>query len=89
MFVKELLEERRDGKPHGNTGYRQKESLREISAEKSKLSQEAEIKAEEKKEAATNEAKSQQNANAFVSKEQKNLQNKLKKIEEKIYAMPT
>ena len=64
--------------------YRQKESLREISAEKSKLSQEAEIKAEEKKEAATNEAKSQQNANAFVSKEQKNLQNKLKKIEEKI-----
>lgn len=64
--------------------YRQKESLREISAEKSKLSQEAEAKAEEKKEAATNEAKSQQNANAFVSKEQKNLQNKLKKIEEKI-----
>ncbi len=64
--------------------YRQKESLREISAEKSKLSQEAEIKAEEKKEAATNEAKSQQNANTFVSKEQKNLQNKLKKIEEKI-----
>ena len=64
--------------------YRQKESLREISAEKSKLSQEAEIKAEEKKEAATSEAKSQQNANAFVSKEQKNLQNKLKKIEEKI-----
>ena len=64
--------------------YRQKESLREISAEKSKLSQEAEIKVEEKKEAATNEAKSQQNANAFVSKEQKNLQNKLKKIEEKI-----
>lgn len=64
--------------------YRQKESLREISAEKSKLSQEAEAKAEEKKEAATNEAKSQQNANTFVSKEQKNLQNKLKKIEEKI-----
>ena len=64
--------------------YRQKESLREISAEKSKLSQEAEIKVEEKKEAATNEAKSQQNANTFVSKEQKNLQNKLKKIEEKI-----
>ena len=64
--------------------YRQKESLREISAEKSKLSQEAEAKAEEKKEAATSEAKSQQNANAFVSKEQKNLQNKLKKIEEKI-----
>lgn len=64
--------------------YRQKESLREISAEKSKLSQEAEAKAEEKKESATNEAKSQQNANTFVSKEQKNLQNKLKKIEEKI-----
>lgn len=64
--------------------YRQKESLKEISAEKSKLSQEAEAKAEEKKEAATNETKSQQNANAFLSKEQKNLQNKLKKIEEKI-----
>ena len=64
--------------------YRQKESLREISAEKSKLSQEVEAKAEEKKEAATSEAKSQQNANTFVSKEQKNLQNKLKKIEEKI-----
>lgn len=64
--------------------YRQKESLREISAEKSKLSQEAEAKAEEKKEAATSEAKSQQNANTFVSKEQKNLQNKLKKVEEKI-----
>lgn len=64
--------------------YRQKESLREISAEKSKLSQEAEAKAEEKKESATNEAKSQQNTNTFVSKEQKNLQNKLKKIEEKI-----
>ena len=64
--------------------YRQKESLREISAEKSKLSQESEAKAEEKKEAATNESKSQQNANTFVSKEQKNLQNKLKKIEEKI-----
>ena len=64
--------------------YRQKESLREISAEKSKLSQEAEAKEEEKKEAATNDAKSQQNANTFVSKEQKNLQNKLKKIEEKI-----
>ena len=64
--------------------YRQKESLREISAEKSKLSQESEAKAEEKKESATNEAKSQQNTNTFVSKEQKNLQNKLKKIEEKI-----
>lgn len=64
--------------------YRQKESLREISAEKSKLSQEAEIKAEEKKEAANNEAKSQQNTSNFVSKEQKNLQNRLKKVEEKI-----
>lgn len=64
--------------------YRQKESLREISAEKSKLSQESEAKAEEKKEAATNESKSQQNANTFVSNEQKNLQNKLKKVEEKI-----
>ena len=31
------------------------------------------LEAEEKKEAATSEAKSQQNANTFVSKEQKNL----------------
>ena len=61
--------------------YRQKESIREISAEKSKLSQNAE---EPKKEAASAQPAVQQSSNHFVSKEQKNLQNKLKKLEEKI-----
>ena len=57
--------------------YRQKESLREVSAEKSKIN---DSKVEEKIEVA--EPVKQQNQ--FVSKEQKNLQNKMKKIEEKI-----
>jgi ATP-binding cassette subfamily F protein 3 len=60
--------------------YRQKESIREISAEKSKLSQNNE---EAKKEAASQQT-TQQSTNHIVSKEQKNLQNKLKKLEEKI-----
>lgn len=61
--------------------YRQKESIREISIEKSKLSQEiVEVKAE--KETSVEDKPS--NTSHFVSKEQKNLQNKLKKIEEKI-----
>lgn len=61
--------------------YRQKESIREISIEKSKLSQEiVEVKAE--KESSVEDKPS--NTSHFVSKEQKNLQNKLKKIEEKI-----
>ncbi|KAF1857589.1 hypothetical protein Lal_00014598 [Lupinus albus] len=61
--------------------YRQKESIREISIEKSKLSQEiVEVKAE--KETSIEDKPS--NTSHFVSKEQKNLQNKLKKIEEKI-----
>lgn len=61
--------------------YRQKESIREISIEKSKLSQEiVEVKAE--KETSLEDKPS--NTSHFVSKEQKNLQNKLKKIEEKI-----
>ena len=57
--------------------YRQKESLREVSAEKSKIN---DSKVEEKIEVA--EPVKQQNQ--FVSKDQKNLQNKMKKIEEKI-----
>ena len=61
--------------------YRQKESIREISAEKSKLSQTTE---EPKKEAASAQPAVHQSSNHFVSKEQKNLQNKLKKLEEKI-----
>ena len=61
--------------------YRQKESIREISAERSKLSQNIE---EKKKENAIGDSSTQQNANNIVSKEQKNIQNKLKKLEEKI-----
>ena len=60
--------------------YRQKESIREISAERSKLSQNSE---EAKKETVSNH-NTQQSTNHIVSKEQKNLQNKLKKLEEKI-----
>lgn len=58
--------------------YRQKESIREISAEKAKLHQE---------EVPEQKAKVQEpikEANIIVSKEQKNIQNKLKKVEEKI-----
>ena len=60
--------------------FRQKESIREISAERSKLSQNNE---EAKKETVSNH-NAQQSTNHIVSKEQKNLQNKLKKLEEKI-----
>lgn len=64
--------------------YRQKETLREISAEKSKLSQnDVEEKVEEKKEV-SNDFKQNQTTPNFISKDQKNLQNKLKKAEEKI-----
>lgn len=67
--------------------YRQKESLREVSAEKSKLeakNQEAKAapKVEVKKESA---ALPEENASAgFVSKERKNLQNKIQKTEKDI-----
>lgn len=57
--------------------YRQKESLREVSAEKSKIN---EIKVEEK----IVVAEPMKPQNQFISKDQKNLQNKLKKTEEKI-----
>lgn len=63
--------------------YREKESLREISMEKAKL----EVKNQEMKSkpAAEPEAVAvPQLSNVFVSKEQKQLQNKLKKTEEKI-----
>ncbi len=63
--------------------YREKESLREISMEKAKL----EVKNQEMKfkPAAEPEAVAVlQPSNVFVSKEQKQLQNKLKKTEEKI-----
>lgn len=58
--------------------YRQKESIREVSIEKAKLSEKPEIK--EKAEP----VKAEPAKNTFISKEQKNLQNKLKKTEEKI-----
>lgn len=61
--------------------YRQKESIREISIEKSKLLQpETDAKIDDNSEPKSDKA----THSNFVSKEQKNLQNKLKKIEEKI-----
>ncbi|WP_415328762.1 ABC-F family ATP-binding cassette domain-containing protein [Chryseobacterium sp. MMS23-Vi53] len=66
--------------------FRQKESIREISAEKAKLHNEV-PKVEEKKveeKPATNNQSS-----TIVSKEQKNIQNKLKKVEEKISELET
>ena len=59
--------------------YRQKESIREISAEKAKLDQKQESKIEQKN--IEREITKQTN---FISKEQKQLQNKIKKVEEKI-----
>lgn len=68
--------------------YRQKETIREISAEKAKLHGEenkVDVKAK-KQELQTQE--SQQQA-TVISKEQKNIQNKLKKVEEKISELET
>lgn len=61
--------------------YRQKESIREISAEKAKLHQE---EIPEAKKVKVPEQIKRQESNIIVSKEQKNIQNKIKKIEEKI-----
>jgi len=58
--------------------YRQKESIREVSIEKAKLSEKPEVKEK------TEPVKAEPAKNNFISKEQKNLQNKLKKAEEKI-----
>lgn len=60
--------------------YRQKESIREISAERSKLHKE-EIEAPKAK---IQETQVEKQSTIIVSKEQKNIQNKLKKAEEKI-----
>jgi len=59
--------------------FRQKESIREISAEKAKLHQDdvPEVKIPEP-------VVKTQESNIIVSKEQKNIQNKIKKVEEKI-----
>jgi ATP-binding cassette subfamily F protein 3 len=64
--------------------FRQKESIREISAEKAKLHSE-EPKVEVKKV----EEKPVANQSTIVSKEHKNIQNKLKKVEEKISELET
>jgi len=63
--------------------YRQKESIREISAEKAKLHQD-EIEEPRQKIQESKPATSNQQTTTIVSKEQKNIQNKLKKVEEKI-----
>ena len=61
--------------------YRQKESLREVSAEKAKLDQQ---KSDAKNQPAREVEKPSATVHETVSKEKKNLQNKLKKTEEKI-----
>ncbi|MFC5871185.1 ATP-binding cassette, subfamily F, member 3 [Chryseobacterium arachidis] len=68
--------------------FRQKESIREISAEKAKLhGEEAKVEVKAKKEEKP-VADNQQPA-TIVSKEQKNIQNKIKKVEERISELET
>jgi len=67
--------------------FRQKESIREISAEKAKLhgdEPKVEVKKVEEKPATNNQQQS-----TIISKEQKSIQNKLKKVEEKISELET
>lgn len=64
--------------------YRQKESIREISAERSKLHQEQENKESRGKIQEAKPTTDSQQPTTIISKEQKNIQNKLKKVEEKI-----
>ncbi len=66
--------------------YRQKESLREVSAEKAKLHNEDREPAPKEKEV---QAEKEKSAPASISKDQKNIQNKLKKVEEKISTLET
>ncbi len=61
--------------------FRQKESIREISAEKSKLQ---EMRGESPEQEVKTTPVTEEKKTGFVSKEQKNLQNKIKKVEEKI-----
>ncbi|MGV4412809.1 ABC-F family ATP-binding cassette domain-containing protein [Chryseobacterium sp. T1] len=68
--------------------FRQKESIREISAEKAKLHGEA-LKVEEKKEEVKVEKTAETAASKILSKEQKQVYNKLKKVEEKISELET
>lgn len=68
--------------------FRQKESIREISAEKAKLhGEDAKVEVKAKKEEIPSTDNPQQST--IVSKEQKNIQNKLKKVEEKITELET
>ncbi|WP_262148936.1 ABC-F family ATP-binding cassette domain-containing protein [Chryseobacterium foetidum] len=65
--------------------FRQKESIREISAEKAKLhGDEAKVEVKVK-----SEPKIEVQSNVIVTKEQKSIQNKLKKVEEKISELET
>ncbi|KQM45913.1 ABC-F family ATP-binding cassette domain-containing protein [Chryseobacterium sp. Leaf201] len=66
--------------------FRQKESIREISAEKAKLRGD-EPKIEVKK--AEKPAENNSPSSVIVSKEQKNIQNKIKKVEEQISELET
>lgn len=68
--------------------FRQKESIREISAEKAKLHGET-LKLEEKKEEVKVEKTAETAASKILSKEQKQVYNKLKKVEEKISELET
>ena len=68
--------------------FRQKESIREISAEKAKLHDE-DAKIVEKAKAEEKQAKAEIKSTVIVSKEQKNIQNKIKKVEEKISELET
>ena len=63
--------------------YRQKESIREISAERSKLHQD-EVEEPRQNIQESKPATNNNQSTTIVSKEQKNIQNKLKKVEEKI-----
>lgn len=68
--------------------FRQKESIREISAEKAKLHDE-DVKVIEKAKAEEKQAKAEIKSTVIISKEQKNIQNKIKKVEEKISELET
>lgn len=64
--------------------FRQKESIREVSIEKAKLHGEVQKAVEEKKAEEKPIATQNSTNNAFVSKEQKAILNKIKKVEERI-----
>ena len=67
--------------------YRQKESLREVSMEKSKLETKKETPKVEERKVVKEEVKPSVAQPTFLTKEQKQIQNKLKKVEEKISSL--